>query len=1015
MKNVYLKGGGVFAFSDALAQKGLDVVGTTGQDGLEGWADLFGDRKDIKVRVRDRETGKTGTVDIYNEVRKMGYEVDAEKTFKRTQEIIQAENEKAERKAIADDVKSFEKNFGIDFSGYEKTGSADISKMTKDQKKEFRNTVLFPYSTKLLESGRYNEKYLGFFPKKAGAALMDVYSLAVRTPVAMVDDVLYVASKGKMGTPAAQSMAQAPSYGLEDEESFKQHFQVLQEAFRWDPLRVSKDLARESVRDPISGIALISALSGAGAPVAGSRAAMIAGKVASRYKTIIGKTVFGSTKAADIARGLGEVTKLKKTLDVMRKVNNGIETLNPIAKAAAKTGIDMTVEGGFGGLQGYLGKIFMGDDATVHDFIVEGVEEGAFGLIMSAAHGIPRGIWEKMGKAKKIAYLENMLSALKAVQEKLDNGIDPATLTEEELQYLPYTTHSRNNKVEHSDKATTQFAIDPDGNTVDSEGRVTPPTKDLPSDIDKNEHRKKVENPAIVTQSDKAADAKIKSLRNEMKSALKSMKNITKLFDDAVAKELEGIQTDAEAAVEAESAEGEKQKDQIIKSLQADLSLINDISKDTDFETFSRVTGQFYESAEDLRTGYVNFKVEELKAREFKAQLEADKAEMEERRKALRGKLAQKKTKGTAKDKVVVEVKPGEKYSFYKHQKVKDYLTDKNKKKGAPPPTDEEVQRLIKRPGGFVFPASKKGTSVSIRDLATQSREVNETLLQYGTENTVTSKAEMLPKEFTIEGMYFYRVSPTAKTLAENPDRIVLKDYNGAEYFLNKNDVVHMDPELQEPYSATTLQSLEDLDENFRQGVLANEPEVQTYLEKKNTEQNINQNKENITTSSGTTVGKERTTKTVDDAANKSDQQIDPDFNKNPNDEDVSLEDLMWDNDTRQASEPLDAVENINAERKVVHLGEVQTEIESEIQINAERVVTEVTPFLDVLKKKENRTEGESRALAVMEGIHSERVRINAGLQKRSDLRKKLADQQERRTEIFERISRANHQRAEKI
>lgn len=751
MESIYLKDSeDQWSPSLYMDKKGYDVVGTSGRGGVEGWADVAADRSDVVLNIRNRETGETDKFDIYQFLRSKGVEPDVEKTFEVEKERIQIENEKAERKGVEDKMKEFEEEFRIDFTGIESKSFLKGPEATEDSdtgsKMDLLGATLFPYSRTLEKSGKYDEKWGGWFPKKYGSAAMDALSLIVRTPVAIIDDTLYKATNKKMGEPFITSMATVPDYGLqkskdkpEEDESIGEHFSALQEAFRFDPLRVQKDLARESIRDPLSGATVLATVlsGGAAAPAAGTRAAIIVASLAKKYKA-----VHKVKTAAQLAQKTKTAQGFKKSTDLIRKVNDKIERMNPVGRAMTKTGLAVTAEGGLGAVQGYMGKIFMGGDATYKDALVEGIEEGAFGLFASTFLGIPRAAWSEMHPNQKFEVLDDLRDKVKAVELKIDEGTDVSTLSLEEGRLVALTKHGEGGgKIDLGPTAPDPVNVTPEGDLVVESGgepKIIPLTEELPVNVDKNDVQKKRENPGHVDKGTKAADAREKTQRVENSKMIKAAKKEQTAFDNEVQKGIDDAVNDAVNETEAETIEAEKSAEEKKDTDTKNLEDIFDPSKNTEFRKFQEVLGTGM-SLEEQQASFANFKVGEQKATQY---LEEVKTETEGRTKARTDLItAGKKAKGQSK-------------------------LDSDKQ--------VEVQR---------------------NSLETQViSDPNDPMYTEGV------SATMLPDEFTSQGVYYKKVNISKKVQEETGGNLVrIKDINGRTFDFNNEQTIFMDPQHLDP------------------------------------------------------------------------------------------------------------------------------------------------------------------------------------------------------------------------
>lgn len=378
---VTLKDGSEYDLGQDLAQHGIEIVGTKGRS----WYNFFKNREDQVLRVKDQD-GKEHDFDAYAYLANKGAQVDAEATFQKQKSEAQAAADAAERADIDARKRQLE--------------DAGLGEY-------LRGTVL-PYSSQLNESGKMgparaavagNADFFSLIPRGMVGLLDQARAAIEKNPNApeLVPGVKAVASLLGKPQPADVSMSQVADYGAdkvvdaqtgkEREETLREHMAAFKEAMRMNPGSVVKDLARESVRDPLTGLALMSSAFG-GEVVAGGRVAQVVGNIAKKYK----------------AAGAAAET-VKKAADVVRRVDEKIAA----AGHAAKLAKDVLGETAGGAAQGVIMNWATGQDKDVwNTAVIEGVEEGAFDLaIAGLGHGAGAA-WSLMPKREKVDYLNRV-------------------------------------------------------------------------------------------------------------------------------------------------------------------------------------------------------------------------------------------------------------------------------------------------------------------------------------------------------------------------------------------------------------------------------------------------------------------------------------------------------------------------------------------------------------------------------------------------------------------------------
>lgn|GEM_PF-3796947 len=370
---VLLNDGSEYDLGQDLQAHGLDLIGEEArQGGLKGFAEQIpgmlnpvnpGARANVVYKVKDRESGKEHKLDAVPYLASKGMEIDNAATFRLRQKELED----------AQDQENIRKNE----EAIKELGQLGLG--------ERFSSVLMPYTKALYQSDKAKKAKEGGLLDKADFALReavangaDFWSLFTGGAIGMLDDVRNRTSEGKKGAPFDVSMStRAQGYGpdkKEDgtEESLGEHFQSMAEAFRMDPAGVAGSLAKESVRDPLTGISIASSLAtdGATLPVVGPRVAGLVEKIGTQFK---------NAKAVAQSNRMGRV---------LSKVAEKIDKGGIISKTAMHT----TAGAAGGAAQGLLMNYAMGEDKdALKTIIIEGAEEGAFDLALSAGGAVFRG------------------------------------------------------------------------------------------------------------------------------------------------------------------------------------------------------------------------------------------------------------------------------------------------------------------------------------------------------------------------------------------------------------------------------------------------------------------------------------------------------------------------------------------------------------------------------------------------------------------------------------------------
>ncbi len=385
-----LKDGSEFDLGQDLAEHGVEIVGTKGRT----WYNFFKNREDQVLRVKDKD-GKEHDFDAYAYLANKGAEVDADATFKKQKAEVQAAAAEAEKADIA-------------------ARKADLDNAGLG---EYLQKSVIPYSKQLAESGKMgaarasvsgNADFWSFLPRGM-VGLLDQAKLTVDEAKASKNRFVSAAAhalppsvslplalEGR-AQPLDVSMSKVADYGadttvdpktgLAREETLPEHVAAFKEAMRMNPTAVMKDLARESARDPLTGLALMGSAFG-GEVVAGGRVASIMASIAKKYKT------------AGAA-----VATVKKAADIVRRVDEKITA----AGHAAKIAKDVLGETAGGAAQGVIMNWATGQDKDVwNTAVIEGIEEGAFGLAVAGVGHGAGAVWSQMNRGQKADYLNRV-------------------------------------------------------------------------------------------------------------------------------------------------------------------------------------------------------------------------------------------------------------------------------------------------------------------------------------------------------------------------------------------------------------------------------------------------------------------------------------------------------------------------------------------------------------------------------------------------------------------------------
>jgi hypothetical protein len=582
MNSIALKGQqNDFDLDSYLADQGLEV---TGKQARIAAANLR-NRGDVVYKVRNKDTGEEFDFDAHAFMRDSGMEPDLEATFEREQKAARRMKEAQQQ---SEDLKLHGE---LESAGFG----------------EYLGRTAAPFTSRLMESGKISEDGVpspGEIGRTSLAVGMDVLSFLPRGIVGAYEGIKQkLTGKGK---DMATSMAQVSSYGAETvkdpqtgkarEESLGEHFDAVKEAFRVDPAGVSKDILRESLRDPLTGASLIAAASSGGtlAPAMAGRVGPILAQVASKYKTV--------GQAANVAQKAGRV---------LAKMQTKLEQSNHLTQVGA----GIVSEGVAGGLQGVVSRYAMGEDQDAwNTFVVEGVEEGAFGALMAPLH---LG-WNYLSKEKQVEAMNQYRDAARRQAPRYPGPGEPvdAEFTDVPRPQLPPGAPSQlpawSSETGPASDAP-QIAPVPGVPLTLINGLPIPFDQELPAGVSRHEVVKKIENPAYKTQADldmeKAAQERRKTIKQDVKALrtatvtmeTEAQKHITTAMDAAL------TETDAEDKAQVEA--GRKAHE----ATQKDVETLVDPTKETPFPAWNRLFGEHFPTLEEKTQAFEDFHVDEAK------------------------------------------------------------------------------------------------------------------------------------------------------------------------------------------------------------------------------------------------------------------------------------------------------------------------------------------------------------------------------------------------------------------
>lgn len=602
-----------FDLDSFLADQGLTVVDSTPKSALN----YFRNKGNVSYRVKDAE-GKEFDFDAANFLRDQGMEPDLDATYER--EAGKARRAKDAEQANVDTKLRKE----LDEAGFG----------------EYMARTAAPFTYKLSQS-----EHEGSIPRTALAVTADVLSLVPRGAVGAFESAKkHFTGKGK---DLDVSMGQVSSYGAEkdaetgEEETLSQHWDATKQAFHADPTGVAKDLMRESVRDPLTGAALVAAVSSGGTltPALAARVGPVLAQIASKYKT--------AAQAGNVVQKAGKV--LARTQEKLEKAN-----------LATKLTAGIAAEGVGGGLQGVLMNYAMGEDQDAwNTFVIEGVEEGAFGALMAP---VAAG-WHLMSKQEQIDALNQVRTEAQGLKPEV--GTWPrgeSFLTEgiplpppEDAQGIPLLPPAQE-KLPAPDGSVIygpgpRFPQTPEvidlgqnpeasGPTIQMPGYPklpgsgdvapvsvipNPPSAtivggapvsvydQLPPGVSRNDIIAKMKDPAHVTAQEKAAEEARKKKAQQIEQDVKKLKQATEKLQKEAQAAVEKALTESAAELEAEEQGTADQATKAREALLKDVDQLTDPTKETPFPTWNRLFGDAFPDTEAKRKAFEDFHVDEAK------------------------------------------------------------------------------------------------------------------------------------------------------------------------------------------------------------------------------------------------------------------------------------------------------------------------------------------------------------------------------------------------------------------
>lgn len=586
-----------------LADNGYTLKGTAGKHGLETSANL-GDpgNENAVFRMVDAE-GNESEFDAFRYLEDSGQTPDREAFFQGQQKRQRA---MAEAQQASADTKLKKE---LDDAGMG----------------EYLMRTAAPYTYKLFQSGK--DEGLGGVPRKGLAVASDVLSLVPRGVVGAYEGLKkHMTGKGK---DLDVSMAQVGDYGadkVEDaktgevrEETLGEHWDAIKEAFRVDAAGVSKDILKESVRDPLTGASLIATASSGGAlsPALAARVGPVLAQIAKKYKT--------AGTVANKATAAGRI--LARAHEKMERAGTAAKLVGGIA-----------AEGVTGGLQGVLMNYATGEDKDAwNTFVTEGVEEGAFGAVMAPLHAG----WNMLSKTQQVEALNKIREEAQAQKvaggRPTDQGVMDAEFREVPRPALPPGTGGSNqpftaeaaraaaaeggevNLNAYGLRPERSYEVLPDGAGVTVKDpmtgapRLVAPTEQLPPGVPWAEVVKKTENPAYKTTEDKQQEEVTRRRLEKTRSDVKLLVKETRRLEEEATKALQKAFDESRADIDAEDAAALEASRKAQDAVQKDVDALVDPSKETPFPVWNRLFGAGFPDVDARIKAFTDFHVAEGK------------------------------------------------------------------------------------------------------------------------------------------------------------------------------------------------------------------------------------------------------------------------------------------------------------------------------------------------------------------------------------------------------------------
>lgn len=624
-----------FDLDSFLNDQGLELQGTD----AKYWENVVKDRGNVTFKVRNRETGEESDFDAMRFLEDNGYRPDKEALFAQQQETVKRQKDVAE--------------FEQDQTLRKELDDAGVW--------DYLGRTVTPYTRRLMQSGKLSEGPIPSFGDIGRTSLavgFDALSLIPRGAIGAFSN-LKKSITGK-GEDLDVSMSKVANYGAdkvedagsntEREETLSEHWEAIQEAFRLDPKGVATDIAKESLRDPMTGAAFIATASSGGAlsPALAARAAPLMARLASKYKTVA---------------AAGKV--VNKPAQLLLRAQEKLQAASGTTKLAA----GILEEGVTGGLQGVIGNYAMGEDQDAwNTFVIEGVEEGAFGAAMAPV--VPA--WNYLAKEAQIALLNRMRAEARgepsaplaeldtdaqalpggapaapalpggppsatplpapqqsdwvdaefrdvppspspatAASQALPSPVPPPSMAQGATTPLPVGTPSPQTPLALPPGRT--WEVNLDGSGIRTTQGTVASTDALPPGISRHEVMKKLKNPAYQTAEDKEAARAQAEKREKIRSDIKALAKQTRKVEEAATAEVQNAIEAARKEMQAEEKAALEARRKATEELQKDVEQVLDPTRETPFPVWNRLYGAQHADLEDKQNAFEDFHVAEVK------------------------------------------------------------------------------------------------------------------------------------------------------------------------------------------------------------------------------------------------------------------------------------------------------------------------------------------------------------------------------------------------------------------